>query len=82
MTKVRIRDDWCEERTMVYAELNGKRTTFAIGRGRDAWVNIPEEVAINLDLKRFEIEDIKSIKKKIIEPLIKKEEVKEKVKKE
>lgn len=78
MIKVRIRDDWCEERTLVYAELNGKRTTFELCRGQDAWRNVPEEVAISLDLKKFEIQNVKDLKKKVIEPLIEKEEVKTK----
>jgi len=78
MVRVKIRDDWCEERSLIYAELNGKRTTFELNRGIDAWSNIPDEVAAGIDLSKFELQ---TAIKKAPEKEAKVEEVIEKPKK-
>ena len=67
MTKVKIRDDWCEERSLIYAEIDGKRITYELARGKYAWRNLPDEVAERIDLNKFEVQkDIKiPIKKEV-----------------
>ena len=79
MVLIRVRDDWPADRERLDYELDGKRGTLRIGRGRDAWIKIDSRIAV--DSARFETKEEKTVVKEVIVEELVVEKVKKVVKK-